>query len=96
MIIERNENLSSSKLPTFANVLTDMPSLVKDAASARLISSRARARPNPFTVISTVRECFGAKVRNPVKRGANAKWLKHLTSSATVRKPMKTHAKTLS
>jgi hypothetical protein len=31
MIIERNENPSSSKLPTFANVLTDMPSLVKDA-----------------------------------------------------------------
>jgi len=31
MIIERNENPSSSKLPRFANVLTDMPSLVKDA-----------------------------------------------------------------
>ncbi len=44
---------------------------------------------------STVRNLFCVKPRNSVQRGANRKWMKHLVS-ATVRKPVKTHAKTLS
>jgi len=46
-------------------------------------------------VVSTAGQIFGAKQCNFAQRSANLNWVKHL-ASATVRKPMKTGAKTLS
>jgi hypothetical protein len=48
-----------------------------------------------FTVRSTVGQDFAAKPRNSAQRGGNPNCLKYL-ASATVRKPVKRHAKTLS
>jgi hypothetical protein len=48
-----------------------------------------------FTVFSTVCEIFAAKQRNSATRLAKAEWSNYL-ASATVRKPLKTSAKTLS
>jgi hypothetical protein len=50
--------------------------------------------PDCFTVLSTVGKNFAAKLRNSAQRRANPKSRKHL-ASAMVRKPVKTHAKTL-
>src|SRR5439155_26894285 len=49
MIIERNENPSSSKLPILANVLTDMSSLVKDA---RICPAHLPARTREAPILS--------------------------------------------